>query len=311
MGGLDVQDAEPEAAIPLRKVGAVGIKMPIGFISIDNKPVTVIPTFNVFIDLPARQKGIHASRSYEVISETMAGYVGKTFKLENLCASVATELLKRHRYASRSEVRGRGEAIFERRAPKSRMTSYESCDIIATAVAWRKPDGEADVERKIEVGVTGVTACPCAQEILRDEARMEILKSTRLRGQVVDRLMAHIPVATHMQRAYGTIRMDLPEGFEVDAIRFVQVIEDSMSASTFELLKRPDEVEVVRLAASHPRFAEDCIRYMMRNIAKRFPQLPGDVRLVFTVRSKESIHKHDFFAQRAITLGEIREELNR
>lgn len=309
MSALDVQETKPDVAISLRKVGAMGIKMPIGFVSLDNKPVTVVPSFNVFIDLPANQKGIHASRNYEAISETLSQYVGKTYKLENLCASVATELLRRHRYATRSEVEGEGEAIFERRAPKTHMTSYEYCDIMAKAIARRMPDGEIFVKKTVGVGVTGVTACPCAQEILREKSRSAIARDVRIRKGVLDGIMAKVPVATHMQRTYGTVTMDVPEGSEVDAMRLVHVIEDSMSASTFELLKRADEGEIVRLAVSRPRFAEDSIRYMMKSITKRFPELTDDIRLIFTARSRESIHKHDFFAERSITMGEIRKEL--
>ncbi len=309
MRSLDVQDTKPDVTISLRKVGAIGIKMPIGFVSFEKKPVTVIPTFNVFIDLPSKQKGIHASRNYEVISETLSQYVGKTYKLENLCASVARELLTRHRYASRSEVKGQGQAIFERHAPKSGMTSYEHCNIMAKAIAKKMPDGNIVVKKMVGVGVTGITACPCAQEILREKSKLNIRRTSKLRKDLIERLVAQVPVATHMQRTYGTVTLDVPDGIEVDAMQLVHVIEDSMSASTFELLKRPDEGEIVRVAVSRPRFAEDSIRYMMRNMVKRFPDLSDDVRLVLTARSRESIHKHDFYAQRSITIGEIRKEL--
>jgi GTP cyclohydrolase-4 len=309
MRSLDIQETKPDVAISLRKVGAIGIKMPIGFVSFDNKPVMVIPTFSVFIDLPAKQKGIHASRNYEVISETLSRYVGKTYKLENLCASVARELLKRHRYATRSEVKGQGQAIFERRAPKTGMMSYEYCNIMAKAIARKMQDGKILAKKTVGVGVTGVTACPCAQEILRERSKKAITEDVKLAKNVVDRVMAKVPVATHMQRTYGTVTMDVPDGTDVNAMKLVHVIEDSMSASTVELLKRPDEGEIVRLAVSRPRFAEDSIRYMMRNVVKKFPELPNNIRLVFTARSRESIHKHDFFAQRSITMGEIRKEL--
>ena len=44
-----------------------------------------------------------------------------------------------------------------------------------------------------------------------------------------------------MQRTYGIVTMGVPEGVDVDAMKLVKVIEESMSASTFELLKRQDE----------------------------------------------------------------------
>jgi GTP cyclohydrolase-4 len=89
MRSIDVQDTKPDVRISLTKVGAIGIKMPIGFVSFEGKPVTVIPTFNVFIDLPSVQKGIHASRNYEVISEILVSVLARHTSLRT---SVRTSL---------------------------------------------------------------------------------------------------------------------------------------------------------------------------------------------------------------------------
>ena len=37
-----------------------------------------------------------------------------------------------------------------------------------------------------------------------------------------------------------------------------------MSSEIYELMKRPDEVEVVEKAHRRPRFVEDCVREMVR-----------------------------------------------
>jgi GTP cyclohydrolase-4 len=63
------------------------------------------------------------------------------------------------------------------------------------------------------------------------------------------------------------------------------------------------------MAVSRPRFPEHSIGHMLKNMAKRFPELSDSLRLVFTARSRESIHKHDFYAQRSITIGQIKKEL--
>jgi len=60
----DIHSSRPAVAIALRKVGIKGIKMPISFTRLGSKRVLLIPSFDVFIDLPPRRKGIDASRSY-------------------------------------------------------------------------------------------------------------------------------------------------------------------------------------------------------------------------------------------------------
>lgn len=305
----DVHERIPEIEIPLQKVGVIGVKMPIGFISYEGKDVMVIPSFDIFIDLPADMKGIHSSRNYEAITEILGKYVGKTYKLENLCASISRELFDRHPYATRSEVRGQGEVVFERKTPKTGILTYESCNIMAKAVGERLPSGDIKVRKTIGVRLVGITACPCAQEALREIVKRDIVEKYNLPEEKASEIIETLPIATHVQRGYGTILIETDEDVEVDAMRLVHVIEASMSAGTYELLKRQDEIQLVEKAILHPRFVEDCVRYMIMNTAKNFPELPDDVVLTFNQRSEESIHKHDIFAERIITMGRIRREL--
>ncbi|MFQ5710698.1 MAG: GTP cyclohydrolase MptA [Candidatus Geothermarchaeales archaeon] len=307
----DVHREKPDVAFPLKRVGVVGIKMPIGFVSFEGKPVMVLPTFDVFIDLPADQRGIHSSRNYEVTSEVLSQYVGKMYKLENLCAAISRELFRRHEYVTRSEVRAYGEAVFEKRTPKTGILTYESCDIMAKAVADKGPDGAISVKKTIGVGVVGMTACPCGEEILKEASRKELKGELNLSRVEADEILKRIPTATHIQRSYGSIAVEIPEEVEIDAMRLVHIVEDSMSASTYELLKRADEVELVRKAVGNARFVEDCVRYMVRNVVESFPDLPDQVYVTSMQRNEESIHKHDLVAERSATLGEIRRELGR
>ena len=56
------------------------------------------------------------------------------------------------------------------------------------------------------------------------------------------------------------------------------IVEASMSSEIYELMKRPDEVEVVEKAHRRPRFVEDCVREMVRMAAERYAAL-GEQRL--------------------------------
>ncbi|MGQ9468295.1 MAG: GTP cyclohydrolase MptA [Nitrososphaerales archaeon] len=305
----DIHEKYPEVNLSLNKVGVVRVKMPIGYVTLKNKPVIIVPVFDAFIDLPSTQKGIHISRNYEVINDVLSQYVEKAYKLEDVCIAISKELLEKHEYATRSEVRARGEAIFKQRTPKTKSLSYESFKIVAKAISERRPDGSINAKRIIGVGLTGITACPCAREVVKKIAEEEMGKLDLTKDEI-RKILDKIPIATHMQRAYGSILIEIPEGIELDATSLVQIITNSMSSSTFELLKRPDEAELVIHATFNPRFVEDCVRYMMCYFVKEFPSFPDDIRLIFKARSMESIHQHDLVAERVTTLGEIRKELS-
>jgi hypothetical protein len=102
--------------------------------------------------------------------------------------------------------------------------------------------------------------CPCAQELLRDLSQRELAKELGVQEGLVKRLLRKTPIASHMQRSFGSIMLDVPDGFSIDAVHLIRIIESSMSSSSFELLKRADEAEVVRTAIRKPRFVEDCIK---------------------------------------------------
>jgi GTP cyclohydrolase-4 len=304
----DIHEINPDIILPLNKVGFTGIKMPIGYVTLKNKPVMIAPIFDVMIDLPSDKKGVHSSRNYEVITEVLSKYVSKTYMLENVCAAISKKLLEKHKYTKHSEVRARGEVIFEKRTPKTKILSYESFIIYAKAIGQRKKNGDIDVKRAIGITVSGITACPCAGEVVK-KIYLEENKKNRLVDGRIKKILNETPFATHMQRAYGTINTEIPEGLTFDASRLVQIIQDSMSAPTYELLKRPDEAEIVIQAASNPKFVEDCVRYMVSNFVKNFPELPDNIKVIFKAKSLESVHKHNILAVEFTTLGRARKAL--
>ena len=81
-----------------------------------------------------------------------------------------------------------------------------------------------------------------------------------------------MPVATHNQRGIGTLYIGCPEacGEGVEAETLLRIVESAMSSEIYELMKRPDEVEVVEKAHRRPRFVEDCVREMVRMAGERF-----------------------------------------
>jgi GTP cyclohydrolase IV len=62
-------------------------------------------------------------------------------------------------------------------------------------------------------------------------------------------------------------------------------------------------------AHENPRFVEDCVREMVRQVVEGYPDLPDDAFVMARQENLETIHRHKVVAERYGTLGELRGEL--
>jgi len=306
----DVHNTTPEVPLSVQRVGVTGIRVPIQFIFFEEQPAIVVPTFDVYVDLPSHQKGIHPSRSYEGAIEVISQHAEKLNRLEDLCADIAKEQLQRHDYAREAEVDAAADVVYARTTPVTAIRTYESCIMKARAIARRTEQGTLQLRRWIGVTVTGITACPCAQEMLSAEVEDELNSTLQLSKEQAQSIANKLPIGSHMQRSYASVMVEVPKGHAIDALQLVNVVERSMSASAYELLKRPDEAAVVRTALENPKFVEDALRQMIKNVVAEYPALPDDMELHFFQRNEECIHRHDLVAEVRITMGDARRQIN-
>jgi GTP cyclohydrolase-4 len=101
------------------------------------------------------------------------------------------------------------------------------------------------------------------------------------------------------------------DDIEIEADEIIDLIEGAFSSPTFELLKRDDEEQIVINAHANPKFVEDVVRSVLEAVVERYVSLPDNVEITVKSESEESIHKHDAFAERTATLGELREEYSK
>ena len=94
----------------------------------------------------------------------------------------------------------------------------------------------------VGVAAQGMTACPCAQQLVMGASRERLLADGFTDDEVA-RIFDHVPVATHNQRGLGTLHIGFPEGAdtEIDARTLLDIVEGSMSSEIYELMKRSDE----------------------------------------------------------------------
>lgn len=304
----DIQANLPEIPITLTRVGVTDVKKLVEVARKDKRPIVLVSTFDIFVDLPSNRKGANLSRNFEAIDAVLEEMItAPVYEIEDLCGEVAKRLIDRHEYALNAEVRMKSEYIIKRETPMTKIKCQEVVNIFAEARAVRGE--ELDVRKLVGAEVLGITACPCAQEIMRDKAKKE-LKALGVKDEVIREFLNRVPMPTHNQRGRGIISIEVHDSNFVSIDRIINIIENSMSSQMFELLKRSDEAAIVELAHKNPKFVEDCVRTMAQKIVNEFPELPDDSIITVKQINEESIHRHNAFAERKSTLGELRQEIN-
>jgi GTP cyclohydrolase-4 len=309
----DVQACSPDIKINLTRVGVTNVKKLVEVARAGGKrPTVLISDFHMFVDLPSNIKGANMSRNLEAMYEVLEEAVNSTvYDVEDLCSEVAKRLLDRHPYASTAEVGMKSEYMLIRKTPVMRISCQEPAIIFAEAVAYRTPEQESGMRIKKIIGaeITGMTACPCAQELMRERAAEE-LKKRGMAEEDMKTFLDSIPLATHNQRGRGIISIEVEDDFRIPLDDVMGVIEKSMSAKTYEILKRPDEARVVETAHQKPMFVEDCVREMAKRMVETFGYLPDDAVINIKQINEESIHQHNAVAERIALIGDLRNELN-
>lgn len=285
----DVQGKKTDTGFKLTRVGVTGVRKPVCVERNTDSDMnrSLICTFDVFVDLPAEQKGSHLSRNLEVLREIVEESVKSPVTgIESLASDICRKLLQKHEYASTADVNISAEYFRNNKTPHGRDT-LEVYTLIGGAFSERG----GSISKTIGVEVIGMTACPCAQETVSD----------------VLGCGTEFPVMSHNQRNVCTVVMSMDDDIDVEADDLIDLVEASFSSPTFEILKRDDEAAVVINAHKNPKFVEDVVRDVLKRIVERFSDLPDDVLLTVTSESEESIHKHNAFAERQTSLGELRE----
>jgi GTP cyclohydrolase IV len=302
----DVQAQAPPLAIGLSRVGVTGVEKVIR-ISQDGVEQLFWARLECFVDLGPDQKGAHMSRFEEVVNEAIGEVVlgESTFRAEDLAQRIA-ELVRDRQGALRAEVTIAARYPEHKPAPVSGVETQEIYTLYGMAIA-----GKSGTRRVVGVAAQGMTACPCAQQLVSAAARARLRDDGFSDGEI-DRVFEAVPVATHNQRGLGTLHIGATEGvpLAIDAQTLLEIVEDSMSSEIYELMKRVDEAAVVEKAHRRPRFVEDCVREMISGVVERLPQLPDDTFVSARQENLETIHQHNVQAERHGTLGELRAELH-
>lgn len=265
----DVHSEEPRVRLRLDRVGSLGLRVPIavdGFL--------LLAEADVWVSLPADRRGVDLSRQVQAIYSLSDPPKGP----EDLARESVKLLMELIPYADSAGVSLRFEV-----------------PLIASKRSYRAEVSSAVLEG-VEVNTTrvelaGMTSCPCTMELIR-----AYLSSLGERASIT---------ATHTQRSIGIIEASLG-GEHLDRDRLVRVVEGAMSSPLMTLTKRPDEAALVVSSLMNPKLAEDVVREMVILFLREFPSAPDEATLLAAVRSYESVHMHDVYAEVRSTVGRLR-----
>ena len=305
----DTQDDAPNIPIKLTRVGVTGVKKLLRLERTNKRPIILLPTFDAFVDLPNNQKGVHMSRNPEAISEVLENVSNdNAVEVESLCAKIVDKMMTKHDYAKRVEISMTTDYMFMRESPVTKNKTQEMAKLKEKAIGFRNENGDIEIRKSIGAEVIGMTVCPCAQESVRESDKTKLLEF--LDEESTQKVLDTVTFASHNQRGIGTLLIEVPEDKEVKGEDIIDIIEQSMSSPVCELLKRPDENATVLSAHRKPVFVEDCVRNMMERIVQKYSDFPDDTLITSRQENQESIHRHNAFAEKVTTMGELKAELN-
>lgn len=303
----DRQEEIPEIRIALGRAGVTRLRRVVN-LEIDGKPQTVTAELSMVADLARHRSGVHMSRFVESLEEAVLEILAQDERprsVDAFVASIARDIVSSQN-AAHADVRLRGEFALERWTPVSGKRGEERYALIAIAHA-----GESGARSVVGVEAEGMTACPCAQDMMREHS-LHSLRDAGFEVEEATRVLETLPAATHNQRGRGVVLIGIGDDAKREAIRIenlVEIVESSMSSETYDLLKRPDEFFVVNKAHRRPRFVEDVVRGIVARTLETYAGFGDDTFVFASQRNDESIHKHDAFAEAYGTFGEFRAEL--
>ena len=281
---IDVPEESPSFLLPLQKVGISGKTVWVSLA--DNKGGHIPFTARILVNLPATRRGIHMSRIEQAITTLHDKQFTSLPEYGKLLASHVLETQKAQNVSL--ELFGRMPHI--QQAPVSRLNSIDTIEV-SFSIELKKNENETTESVQVSAGMHHLTACPCTLSY------NEVL---------FNRFNDPWPQATHSQRSKTELSVTTTDSRQIpDYGVLVYILHEVLHASQ-DLLKRPDETELVLKAHSNPQFAEDTVREIARAAGKKFDNiLPPETRIQVKTLSLESIHIHDVECCLDTKLGEI------
>lgn len=217
----DVQARPDVRGLAIQRVGVKSVRHPVRLATRDGVQSSVA-VVDMYVALPATQKGTHMSRFIEVLLAQQDAL--DVPELQRLLDRMLDRL-----DAEDGEIVIRAPMFRSKTAPVSGIASLMDYDVVLGARRYAGRD-----ELTLEAAVAATSLCPCSKAISRYGA--------------------------HNQRSLITIETAVTPGACVRPDDLIDIAEAAASCQVFGLLKRDDERWVTERAYENPKFVEDLVR---------------------------------------------------
>lgn len=215
----DVQAAVDARNVAIQRVGVKSMTVPV-MVATFSGPQPSVASVDMFVALPAEQKGTHMSRFIEALQQHHQPLSAGSLR------SLMTAMLARLE-AVDGYVEFRFPFFVTKSAPVSGVQSLMDYQV---RLAAEQRHGRIRLTQSIVAPVTSL--CPCSRKVA--------------------------DYGAHNQRSNITITAEI-EG-ELAVEEQLRIAEDAASSEVWGLLKRPDEKYVTERAYDNPKFVEDMVR---------------------------------------------------
>ena len=249
----DIQNQRDYRNIPIDKVGIKNLRYPITVLDRKNGFQHTVASINMYVDLPHKYKGTHMSRFVEILHILQPEVSFKRL------AEVLEEM-KKHLNAESAHIEVTFPYFIDKAAPETGARGL--MDYTCRIIGFSDPEGRLDLVSEVIVPISSV--CPCSKEISSEGA--------------------------HNQR--GEVRLQTRFRKFIWMEDMIELVEEYASCEVFSVLKRTDEKYVTEKAFSNPKFVEDIVRDISKQLKK-----DGNITW-FSVSAEnfESIHNHSAYA---------------
>jgi GTP cyclohydrolase I len=183
-------------------------------------PQPSVASIDMYVGLPAHQKGTHMSRFVDVLQSDQT-------PLDRASALALLDRMRERLDATTGMIEFRLPFFVLKAAPVSGVESLMDYQLTLTA---ERDEAATRFQQKVVVPVTSL--CPCSKKVA--------------------------DFGAHNQRAHISITAELAGHLPVE--QQIRIAEDASSCELWGLLKRPDEKFVTERAYSNPKFVEDVVR---------------------------------------------------
>lgn len=248
----DVQSSVDTREIPINRVGIKDLSHPITVQNRDGSKSNSVATFSMSVSLKHDQKGTHMSRFIQILNETETIVSAKGFH------KLLNDMIQRLE-AENGYIEMQFPYFIEKTAPVSGVKGLMDYQI---SLVGQIENGYLD--STLEVNVPVKSLCPCSKKIS--------------------------DYGAHAQRSHITVGVNCSSKMWLNEL--IKIIESQASAELFAILKRPDEKFITERAYDNPKFVEDVVR----DVAKQLDDNDKISRYYIHAENFESIHNHSAFA---------------